>query len=75
MLAGLSKRDDDSEYVVFIQEKDMGVWAEKDDERRTRIGVFLRKTSLDRLQLLFSVLGGEMIFVGPMSERPASWRN
>lgn len=45
-------------------------WAQKDDPRVTRIGRFIRKVRVDELPQAWSVLKGEMSFVGPRPERP-----
>lgn len=45
-------------------------WATKNDSRVTRVGSFIRRTRIDELPQLFSVLRGEMSLVGPRPERP-----
>nr|WP_078550813.1 sugar transferase [Litchfieldia alkalitelluris] len=51
-------------------EKNGAKWAEVNDCRITKVGAIIRKTRIDELPQLVSVLKGDMSMIGPRPERP-----
>ncbi|MTP73787.1 sugar transferase [Turicibacter sanguinis] len=60
--------EDRIQELMHLNEQTGPVFKIKDDPRITKVGKFIRKTSLDELPQLINVLKGEMSLVGP---RPA----